>query len=292
MLLTGVNGFTGYYLAAQLVEKGYKVVGTGKGACRLSLGAEHFRYESLDITNENEVQLVCNKYQPQTIVHAAAITKPDECELNKEAAYIVNVTGTRYLLKAATALRSHFIYVSTDFIFKGDKAIYIEEDEGSPVNYYGETKLHAEADVKRYHEDWSIVRTSLVYGHPQSGRQNILTNVAAALQKGKVLNMYHDQERKPTYVEDLAKGIVRILGKRAKGTYHLSGEEVLTPNEIACSVADYLQLNKSLINAVTAETFKQPALRPLRTIFDLMKAKTELGYESVSFQEGLRKTFE
>ena len=292
MLLTGVNGFTGHYLAEQLIKKGYGVVGTGKGTCRLSLTEENFIYQSLDITSDDEVQQVFNKYQPDTVIHSAAMTKPDECELNNEAAYLVNVTGTSYLLRASSKLHSHFVYVSTDFIFGGNKEIYNEEDEGSPVNYYGKTKLLAEAEVKCYGDDWNIVRTSLVYGHPKSGRQNILTNVAAALQKGQVLNMYHDQRRKPTYVEDLAKGIVRMIERRAKGIYHFSGEDILTPYEMACATADYLGLNKRLINAVTAETFKQPAFRPAQTIFDLSKAKADLGYESISFEEGLRKTFE
>ena len=94
VLLTGVNGFTGHYLAEQLIKKGYGVVGTGKGTCRLSLTEENFIYQSLDITSDDEVQHVFNKYQPDTVIHSAAMTKPDECVLNNEAAYLINVTGT------------------------------------------------------------------------------------------------------------------------------------------------------------------------------------------------------
>ena len=291
VLLTGVNGFAGHYLAEQLVKKDFQVIGTGKGACRLSV-TKNFIYEPLDFTNEEDVERIFHEYHPSIVIHSGAMTKPDECEQDKETAYLVNVTGTTHLLKNAARCESHFIYVSTDFIFRGDKEIYTEEDEGNPVNYYGETKLLAEAEVKRYHFEWSVVRTSLVYGNPKAGRQNILTNVAAALRNSQVLNMYHDQKRKPTYVENLAEGIVAIAEKKAVGIYHLSGEDLFTPYEMAVAVAGYLNLDKSLIRRVTFETFKQPALRPPATIFDLSKAKEYLAYQPISFEEGLRKTFE
>jgi dTDP-4-dehydrorhamnose reductase len=115
--------------------------------------------------------------------------------------------------------------------------------------------------------------------------------VAVAIQEGRSIGIVDDQVRTPTYVEDLADGIVKIIEKRATGIFHLSGEEVLTPYKMACAVAKYLQLDESLVKRVTAESFKQPALRPSRTIFDLAKAKRELGYQPVSFQEGLERTF-
>lgn len=292
LLITGINGFLGNYLATELIAKNYFVVGAGKGLCRIQPHQANLSYESLDFTTEEEVNRVFEKHQPGIVIHCGAMTKPDECELNKDAATLVNVTGTSYLLKAASVYKSHFIFLSTDFIFKGDKEIYTEEDKGDPVNFYGATKLQAEAAVRDYSFCWSIVRPILVYGHPRAGRQNIITNVASALEKGNVLNMYHDQLRTPTYVEDLANGIVSIVGKKATGIYHLSGEDQLTPYEISCAVADYLGLNKTLINPVTANTFKQPALRPPRTVFDLSKAKRELGYTVTPFNKGLQKTLQ
>lgn len=292
IVITGVNGFVGNYLAEALVEKKYFVIGTGKDSCRLNIPDKNFFYESLDFTNEQAVTSLIEKHKPAVIVHAGAISKPDDCELNKEKAFLVNVKGTQHLLSAASAYKSHFIYLSTDFIFSGNDEVYTETDKGKPVNYYGETKLQAEAEVIQYPYDWTVVRTVLVYGHPKAGRQNLLTNVANALKNGQPLNIYNDQFRTPTYVEDLVKGIVSIIEKRATGVYHLSGEDLLTPYQMACAVADYLNLNKELINSVTADTFQQPALRPPRTVFDLSKAKKDLDYKATSFNEGLRKTFE
>lgn len=226
------------------------------------------------------------------MVHCGAISTPDECELNKENAYVTNVTGTIYLLNAAATYKSFFIFLSTDFVFSGEKGLYTEEEERKPVNYYGETKVMAEDEVKKYACEWSIVRTVLVYGKPFLNRQNILTTVAAGLQKNQQLNIFNDQVRTPTYVEDLAAAIVSIIEKKATGVYHISGEDVHTPYEMAMAVAQHLKLNSSLITKVEEKDFDQPARRPLKTGFNISKAKNDLGYQPVSFIEGLKRTFE
>lgn len=291
VLLTGANGFIGYYLTRQLLQQSYKVIATGKGSNRLPFVNDNLIYEPLDFTNEEEVKTLLAKYKPHCIIHSGAISKPDECEINKEAAYHTNVNSTEYLLTHAAINKSFFVFISTDFVFSGDKEFYTEADERLPVNYYGHTKVLAENLVMQYAYGWSIVRTVLVYGNPASGRHNILTNTAAALQRGGLLNIFTDQTRTPTYVEDLVQGIVSIVDGRKEGVYHLSGEDKLSPFDMACAVADYLHLDKSKITGVTEAEFKQPARRPPRTVFDLSKAKNELQYKTTSFAEGLKKTF-
>jgi dTDP-4-dehydrorhamnose reductase len=130
-----------------------------------------------------------------------------------------------------------------------------------------------------------------VYGKPLSGKSNILIIVKEKLEKGEEYSVVDDQLRTPTYVEDLAAGIIAIAEKKAKGIWHLSGSEVLTPYEMACQTADYLNLNNALIKKVTAASFSQPAKRPAKTGFIIDKAKMKLGYKPVSFEEGLIKTF-
>jgi dTDP-4-dehydrorhamnose reductase len=226
------------------------------------------------------------------VVHGGAISKPDECEQNRGNAFLNNVTGTIYLLDQARLYRSFFIFISTDFVFDGERGMYVEDDPRKPVNYYGETKLMAEDEVMKYPCDWAIVRTVLVYGKPLAARQNLLTSTAQALLKGEHLKIFNDQVRTPTFVEDLASGIVGIIEKDASGIYHISGEDVRTPYDMAVAVARHLGYDETLIQPVTADTFHQPARRPLKTGFNLSKAKQVLGYQPVSFDEGLRRTFE
>jgi dTDP-4-dehydrorhamnose reductase len=290
VLITGANGFVGSYLSRLLLDD-YKIVATGKGACRLDISHKNFHYESLDITAETEVSAVLSAFRPEVIVHAGALSKPDECELNKEQAFLTNVTSTGHLLNEAARLQSFFLFLSTDFIFSGQEGMYSEEDLAAPVNYYGQTKLEAEELVKQYPFAWSIVRTVLVYGHPQCGRQNILTMVANNLKAGQSMKIFHDQVRTPTFVEDLTQGIKTIIEKRAGGIFHLSGEDVRTPWEMAVEVADYLGFDNRLIEKVTEQSFSQPARRPPKTGFNLSKAKELLGYCTTPFAEGLRRTF-
>lgn len=292
VLVTGANGFLGQTLTDLLSGKGYDVIATGIGACRLPFhGRPLMHYEEMNFTNPEKVRAVFEKHKPDVVVHAGAQSKPDFCELHRDLAYGTNVEGTRYLLDASAIAGSFFIFLSTDFIFDGESGMYREEDEPAPVNYYGATKLMAEKEVKAYQHAWAIVRTVLVYGKPLTGRPTLLGIVKEKLEKGEEYSVVNDQVRTPTYVEDLANGILSIIEKKANGVFHLSGPDALTPYDMACMAADHLGLNKSLLKKVTAAVFKEPAKRPLKTGFVIEKAKKELGYEPVTFAEGLRKTF-
>jgi len=292
ILITGANGFLGHYLTGLLLEKNYEVIATGRGESRLPFGGmPGFRYEEMDFTDAEAVHRIIEKYRPAFIVHAGARSKPDDCELNREQAFQSNVLGTRYLLEAAKGAGSFFLFVSTDFVFDGEKGMYSENDEPRPVNYYGMTKWMAEEDVRRYPHEWAIARTVLVYGKSLSGRDNILTRVKEKLEKGEAYRLVNDQLRTPTYAGDLAAGITAIIEKRATGIFHLSGTDILTPYEMGCRAADFLGRDSSLIKKVTAGEFTEPARRPMKTGFVIDKARNILGFCPVQFEEGLRRTF-
>ncbi|RYY40719.1 MAG: SDR family oxidoreductase [Chitinophagaceae bacterium] len=288
VLITGANGFVGNYLSEKLAQHA-NVIATGKGDCRLSFTAPTLRYVELDITAEAQVETVLFGVKPDCIIHCAAISKPDLCEQDHALADGVNVDATRHLL--AHAGGAHFIYLSTDFVFDGAKGFYREDDEQSPVNYYGLTKKRAEELVHGYAGPWTIVRTVLVYGAPRAGRGNLLTMVADALAEGKSLRIFSDQLRTPTYVEDLVDALVKITLEHRAGTWHVSGADARTPFEMAVATARLLGLDETLIAPETEQTFAQPARRPPKTGFDISKAVRELDYKPTSFEEGLRKTF-
>jgi dTDP-4-dehydrorhamnose reductase len=292
VLITGANGFLGYYLTALLLQKGQKVIATGRGECRLPFqGRPHFQYETLDISNPVMDSSVFKKHKPRIVVHAGAMSKPDECEFNRELAYAINVLGTEHVLQASAVHGSFVIFISSDFVFDGQRGMYREEDIPGPVSFYGSTKLQSEQLVQMYPFDWSIVRTVLVYGKAMTGRNNLLTIVKEKLEKGEAYCVVDDQVRTPTYVEDLANGIVAVMEKKYNGVIHISGDEILTPYQMATRTAEYLGLDVSLLKRVTAADFSQPAKRPPRTGFIIDKAKKELGFNPVSFAEGLRRCF-
>lgn len=292
ILVTGANGLLGQTIVKQLLEKDYKVIATGRGNDRIDISTKDYLYRDLEITDGPSIEQFILEQRPQLIVHAAAMTQVDQCELNKQDCYNINVTATRFIIDAAKAIGSRFIFVSTDFVFDGIGGPYSENDECGPVNYYGSTKLVAEKAVMESDLDYAIVRTILVYGVvAATGRTNILGFVKQNLETNNPIKMVTDQVRTPTFVDDLARGIILIIEKKGKGIYHLSGEEEMTPYDIAVETAKYLGLNESLISKSSSEEIKQPAIRPAKTGFNISKAKKELGYKPRSFQEGLSELF-
>ena len=290
--ITGSNGLLGQHLVKLLAETtDHIIIATSKGESRLPfLSSKQLHYFSLDITDAIAVNIFLQLHQPDAIIHAAAMTQPDPCEQNPIECWHINVTATRFLLDAAASISARFIYISTDFIFDGMNGPYKETDTPNPVNYYGSSKLAAEKSVMDSKLQWAIVRTVLVFGNIFTGsRSNVISWVKENLENNKPIKVVTDQWRTPTYVEDLAKGILLVIEKNATGIYHISGEEGMSPFDMATATADYLHLNKSLMTAVNADTFTQPAMRPLRTGFIIEKAKKELGYQPISFKEALKK---
>ncbi|MEN9549666.1 MAG: hypothetical protein RIR12_2257 [Bacteroidota bacterium] len=292
ILITGANGFLGNYLCKQLLLHPVTIIATGKGACRLPYeGHTNFTYTSLDFTDKDAVTAIIEKIQPTTIIHAGAMCKPDECEAMKDTAFTINVEGTRNLLVAATDKNIHFVFISTDFIFDGHAGWYTEADKGRPINYYGHTKLAAEQLLHTYKGPSAIVRTVLVYGKPFSGRGNILTVVKDKLEKNEPYFIANDQQRTPTYVDDLAWAIAQIVLLQKIGIWHIAGTDSLTPFQMACKASEFLKLDISLLKSVSSAELKQAAMRPPKTGFDITKAQRELNYSPHSFADGLRLTF-
>jgi len=289
VLITGANGLLGQHLTKLLLHKNYQVVATSRGESRLPFEPSgNYTYHSMDIANALETYSVMNLEKPDVVVHAAAVTQVDDCELRPQHCERINVQGTSQVLTDAETFSSHFIYISTDFVFDGEKGNYSEEEDTKPISIYGFTKLQAESMVQTSEIPFAIVRTCLVYGNLLQGtRSNIVSWVKENLEQGKTIKVVSDQERTPTYVGDLAKGIALIIEKKATGIYHISGKDWLTPYDIAIKTAQKYQLDASKIVKVDASTFKQPGRRPLKTGFVIEKARTELGYEPITFDEGL-----
>lgn len=289
LLLTGANGLLGQKLVELIVSKNeFNLIATGRGANRLpSQGG--YQYLELDITNQNAVNQAFEKYKPQLVIHGAAMTNVDQCELEMENCWVQNVLATRYIAEAAHKHQSFLLHLSTDFIFEGKNGPLTEEEKPAPVSFYGYSKLAAEQLITKMEGlNWSIARTVLVYGiaHDMS-RTNIILWVKKSLQDKKNIKVVDDQWRTPTLAEDLAMGCYLIVQKEAKGVYNISGKDFLTPYEMALKVVDYFKLDGSLITKADSTTFTQPAKRPAKTGFIISKAEKDLGYKPHSFEEGI-----
>jgi dTDP-4-dehydrorhamnose reductase len=288
ILITGSNGLLGQKLVDLLTQESeVNLIATAKGENRLS-NLAGYTYESLDITDQRAVEAVFDKFQPHVVIHTAAMTNVDTCESDLVGCELLNVKAVAYIVQACEKYNSFLCHLSTDFIFDGEAGPYDEEAIPNPISVYGESKLKAEKIIQASSIRWAIARTVLVFGIvPDMSRTNIILWVKKSLEEGKQINVVTDQFRTPTLAEDLAIGCWLITQKEAEGIFNISGEELLTPYEMAIKTAEFYHLPKELIKQADSSTFSQPAKRPPRTGFILTKAKDLLGYEPRTFNEGI-----
>lgn len=287
ILITGANGLLGQKLVNFYNDHDdVQIIATGKGENRNLPGG--YTYHPMDITSEDEVISLFEKFIPDVVINTAAMTNVDMCETDPEGCQKLNVDAVANLIAGCKKTNSFLIHLSTDFIFDGTSGPYKEDDIPNPQSKYAKSKLESERILAESGIKHAIARTMLVYGivHDMS-RSNIILWVKKSLEEDKHIKVVNDQWRTPTLAEDLAKGCALIAEKRAEGVFHISGKDMLTPYDMAIATADFFGLNQSLIEEVDGSIFTQPAKRPAKTGFILDKAKRELGYEPVSFEEGL-----
>lgn len=289
ILITGANGLLGQKLVTLYSSNpGYSVVATSKSKARFDIQSDKLVFHKIDITCSEDVSTLVKVSRPDVIIHTAAITQVDDCQLNPQNCYKVNVEGTMNIVQACRETGAFLIHLSTDFIFDGKKGPYRETDQANPISIYGESKLEAEQIVQLTLENHAIVRTVLVYGYlPDTSRSNIVLWVYNSLRKGDSIRVVTDQLRTPTLAEDLALGCKLIADSGHKGVFHISGKDLLSPYEMAIQTARSYKLDERLIHKANSSNFTQPAKRPPKTGFIIDKAKNVLGYNPLSFTEGI-----
>lgn len=290
ILITGSNGLLGQKLVKLLVENpDIELLATSNGENRIS--KFDINYQSLDITKLEEVDLVINEFCPDVVINTAAMTNVDACENDRENCWKINVDAVKYLLDACERVQAQLIHLSTDFVFDGETGPYKEEDKPNPLSYYGESKYAAEKLLQNsQYKNWSIARTIIVYGIAENmSRTNIVLWAKGALESGQELTIVDDQFRSPTWADDLAMGCWLIAKNRATGIFHLSGKDQMSILDLVKRVAEFFNLDASKVTPIKSSSLNQAAKRPPVTGFVLDKAISEIGYNPLTFEEGLEQ---
>ena len=287
-LITGSNGLLGQKLIQKLSRlPSVDLIATSIGQNRLS-NTKNYKYISLDITDEDNVNDVISSENPDVVINTAAMTNVDLCEDERERCDALNVDAVRYLANACLKVSAHLIHISTDFIFDGENGPYKEEDKPNPLSYYGLSKLDSEKILYKHECNWTILRTIIIFGVGESlSKGNIVLWAKGALEKGEDLNIIDDQFRAPTLAEDLADACILAANKKVYGIFNASGKDIMSIYEMVERIGKYYKLNTTNLNRISTDTLNQKAKRPPRTGFILDKAKEVLGYNPHSFEESL-----
>ncbi len=294
ILLRGSNGLLAQKLVTLLSSKKetIELIATAQGSDRLStyFPTGTYSYHTLDVCNKQNVNDIISTVKPNIVIHTAAMTNVDQCEIEQDKCWLLNVKAVEHIAKACQCNHAFLIHLSTDFIFDGKDGPYDETASANPLSHYGKSKLEAEKIITQTNSlRWAIARTMLVYGVAKDmSRNNIVLWIKKNLEEGKPIQVINDQWRTPTLAEDLAMGCYQIAKKDATGVFNISGNEMLTPYQMAIEIADFFNLDKKLITETNSKHFTQPAKRPSKTGFIITKATEQLNYHPHSFQEGLQ----
>lgn len=284
ILITGIGGMLGHDLARAL--KGSNQI-FGIGRKKRSFKEKQAKYFFCDLLEPAALEKIVQKIRPQVVVHTAAKTQVDECELKPAEAYSNNVLATKFLIRSVMRYRPLFVYISTDYVFDGKKkSAYVENDSAHPLNVYGATKWLGEEVVRSSGLPYVIVRTSWLYG---LNGPNFAATILRIARRGRDLNVVTDQKGSPTYTKDLALAIKEIIeAKNIRGILHVTNSGVTNWNEYAKWILKEAGVNHVKVNAIRTKDSDRPALRPKNSVLNNTRLKSRLGQPLRHWQEALR----
>lgn len=201
----------------------------------------------LDITDRTAVEQFIDFYQPDVLIHTAAIANADQCEENKELCWKINVGGTKNLVEICKRYGVKFVYISSDYIFNGNNGQYTEQSKPKPTNFYGITKLEGERIITEELIDYILIRPTILYGYnDESDKETFVSYVRKKVKNG-VVEVDNYIKKYPILIDDVAILIKNLLEKGERGVFHICGKDEATRYEWALRIADVFNLDKSKI---------------------------------------------
>jgi dTDP-4-dehydrorhamnose reductase len=242
----------------------------------------------IDLTNRNQVSKTISQLKPQAIIHTAAYTDVDGCEINRDLAWKANAEATQHITEASAKVNSHLTYVSTDYAFNGEKGLYSEEDQPNPISHYGYTKLKGEEFVKELAKRWCIARASVIYGRSKTPKLNFATWLIKNLNQGKETKVLTDQYVSPTLNTNLAEMLLEIAERNMTGTLHTAGATRVSRHEFALKLAEVFNLNIDLVKPAKMNEMPWRAKRPRDSSLNVSKALTLLNQKPLKLDQALK----
>jgi dTDP-4-dehydrorhamnose reductase len=224
--------------------------------------------------------------KPEVVIHCAAKTQVDDCELKPDEAYRANVIATKHVVNACQAVDAALVYVSTDYVFDGTGTWpYREYDPCNPASVYGRTKWQGEEIVKTHLQRFYIVRTAWLFGDVG---QNIVKTVLKLAREQEILKFVNDQTGCPTYAADLAAAIAGLIQTNAFGIYHITNEGHCTWFEFVQEILEAAGIKKTKVEPISSAELSRPAPRPHYSVL-AKDSLHSIGITMPVYQDALRR---
>jgi len=280
IIVTGCDGLLGRSLLPVIRER-YTVVGMDQG-----IGSKTGESIALDLSQKVAIHSIVDA-APSVVIHAAAQTGVDRCEIDRGLAIRANVDSTRNVVEACDKAKAKLVLLSTDYVFDGVKGGYVEPDPPNPLNFYGMTKLEAER-IAATLPNSLIIRSSVLYGW-NPNKPNFVTWLLERLSDRKEAHVADDQFNSPTFAGNLAVAICEALERDVKGVMHLAGSERISRFDFARKTAEKFNLNAGLLVPVKMKKLNWIAKRPRDSSLVVERAKKELNVELFGVDRGLEE---
>lgn len=283
LLLTGASGLVGASLYRAAFAR-WRVVAVANQR-RVPALRRGDRAVACDLLAAGAVEALLDSTQPQAIVHLAAIASLPACERDPVLAQRMNVEVTTRLARGAARDGAHFVLLSTDQVFGGDREWpsgrapgYRESDAPAPLHEYGRTKVAAESAVRASGVDALVVRTALVLAPSADGKSGALDFVRGAA-SGAEVRLFTDEWRTPVSVLDLARVLDAALARRLVGTLHVAGPERVDRLELGRAIDATFPLRPGVAHRrlLSASQAEMPGARPR----DVSMASDRLGADGI-----------
>jgi dTDP-4-dehydrorhamnose reductase len=194
------------------------------------------------------------------------------------------------MAEAAKTRSAFLLYVSTDYVFNGEKGNYKETDQPDPINYYGVTKLKAEEIVNSMLSEYCIARASVIYGStPAAGKVNFALWVLNKLKKNEQARIVTDQWNSPTLNTNLADMTLEIIERKLTGTFHLSGATRISRYDFSKQIAEAFDLDSNLLSPAASAELSWVAKRPRDSSLDTTKAQQTLKNKPLQINQALAR---
>lgn len=263
-LVTGAGGQLGSVLFRELLHRGETVVGSlSTGGPGPSAG----RTVRLDLTDFGALERLVGQAQPRIIVHTAAVTSVEKAWKVPAEAQRTNVDVTAELSRLAATLGCRMVFLSTDLVFDGKGAPYVEGDRVGPLSVYGRTKAEAEQAVLAC-PNGLVIRPALMYGLPAVDRPTTFRGQLDALREGRPLRLFEDEYRTPIWLEDAADACIEAGRSELTGVLHVAGPERLSRLQMGQAMARALGIKEDNITAIRQADLVTPEPRPADVSLD------------------------